>query len=451
MEMGTSWLDVMANQVEHNELLHRLYPEVKPDYTRWSKDRRRLSVRSDKREGGTWTVRTFNQSITGRHVSAMVWDDPVTDRNYRDMGKQDAIKERLSAVWPTISKQEDGADWLIFNGTPYTDYDLWSHILEEFYPEGIFDVFVQPVRGTAYVNEVGQIIGHDDGRYAHPEEWNDERFEKTKRNMKKTPDLFMSQYLLDTSYRGADQFNPEWIQYVSWAEIKDLPLTLYIAGDGASGTGTSNAALSAVGISSNRAIYIMRVQADFTSERSFIATLFDWIKELRPAQVGIERYSHGGHTLYQNIEQTMYEQAGKDNMPFFALAPLTNRSASPSTGPGSQRKVRRIRETLFLPYQNGRIYHTPIIRSSTYERGLRSFPGLYLDEVDATSYAVSMALNFGFQESAMYGDYGHLAGVSIATTTRRGMTAAQLMAYDGDEEGYLDSGPIQDERQVLAR
>ena len=143
--LGLQHLAEVGAQVEQNEVLHLLYPELKPKPKSWSDDSKSLSVRGLRKTGPTWELRTLRQPVTGRHRTMILIDDPVNDSNWQNRNRQAELKVGLDTMWPTLNTDE-----LIWTGTRYVDYDYWGYLIAKLYPQDL-DIFVQPVRGLAAV------------------------------------------------------------------------------------------------------------------------------------------------------------------------------------------------------------------------------------------------------------------------------------------------------------
>ncbi len=384
LPLGKQHLKVIGGHIypptEENKVLRALYPEVQPDKSQWSLTSKSLAGRVLQKEGPTFEVRSTGQSLAGRHRAAITMDDLVNEQNYQSRMLQDELKDKFKYMWPTLD-----TDDLVMIGTLYAGYDLWGYIIQELWPE-IIDVFVQPVRGTAKIvadQHRKRIVGDDTGVYAHPAEWDDDRYERTRRQVK-DPYVFACQYMLSTEQERGIGIKSQWIQYF---EGEELPLmSTFIGVDSASGKGTSRPAIAVCGITEAGDFYALHSDSDFETEAELIEAVFLAHTKYSPIIVAVERYGQGGYGTILQIENLMRRK--RQYMP---IEPVTGHA---------QGKIPFIREALRPLYKMGMMYHLPAFRGSEYEAELNAFPGgQYLDELDAMAHAVSQALKFGFQES----------------------------------------------------
>lgn len=411
LELGKQHLEAIGSQIEGNPRLRKLYPWMEVSVKQWKGSSKRLASRSPSRVGPTWEVRSTKQKLTGRHRQVFGIDDWVDDQNYTSRDEQDRLKRKLEINWSTLD-----TDRLIITATLYADYDFNNYLIEQLFPDEL-DLFIQPVRGYSTVSETGKITYHDDGVYPFPEEWNDERYDRQRRKYG-DPYLWACQMLLDPSQKGELGFKCDHISYSAHGERP--PMSIYIAGDPASGTGTSHAAVAVVGVTAEKEIHILAVQSDFKSEAEFVDGFFMAVQVWQPKRTGIERYGQGGHGTEQLIRHKMQE-----TNKWFALEPITRRG-------GDMNKIQHIRSTLFPLYEWRKIHHDLNLRGGAFESELASFPeNRYLDELEAVSYAVELALKYGYREGATDKPEKRPGRVVPLRRSRKiGYTLAELSEYD---------------------
>lgn len=379
LALARSRLAAIGSHCENNRLLRRLYPYMKPRKGYWTHTQKTIIGRDPLATGPTFEVRTTKQPSAGRHVRRINWDDPVNDSNYRSRDEQDELKRRFDDFWPTVTESELGADEVTFEVTFWADYDLNSHIIQQLYPD-MLDLFIQPVRGYAEVGPAGQIEIVDDGAYAFPGEWDDARFERTRRKM--DPSMFYAQYMLDLTPRAERAFQRAWLagKYLALEELPEL--TIYMAVDGASTKGTSRPAIAVGGIDANNDVYAKVAVSDFKTHAEFIDAIFSHLKTHKPAKLAAENYGEGGRTLIE----TLRTEARRRGV-YLPLVPVRG-----------EKKEQRVPDVLWPLYQWGQMYHVQELRGSEYEAQLERFPaGGYDDEVDAMSYMVQLARKHGFR------------------------------------------------------
>jgi len=379
LELGKAFLFEIGNHCQYNERLRVLYPELERDTRMWKGTVRRVKGRGVGKTGPTWEVRTTKQPLAGRHVGSIGVDDLVNEQNYPSRPEQDRLKDYLRRAWPALD-----TDKLVFKATRYADYDAYSLPLEEWYPAGLIDVFVQPLRGTATLTDAGKVELELNDEYAHPQEWNAER-EAVEREGS-SAFIFRTQYFLDTSRVEGVSFEASWIQRISQADLNEIALTVYVYGDPASGQGTSRPAIAAVGISDAGNLYPLATRSDYKSEGEFVDGLFQFYHLFKPAEMATE----GWGTQKYGIPQQIEARSRKLNvwLPFQVLPGL-----------GHASKEQRIREVLRPPYRWGNVYHPPgIPMGGEYETQYASFPlGKFNDELDAVAGAVMLAMKYGYQ------------------------------------------------------
>ena len=414
--LGKNVLGLVGSHVEHNKIVHALFPEIRKNPKNWSvRDGFRLSSRASNLIGPTWEVRTAGQPFSGRHVDEVTWEDLVNDENWKSRDAQEDLKQKWQMVQPTVE-----SDCQFINATRYADYDLWGYVIETMYPDNL-DLYCVPVRGMVQIDQNGALRWSDTGIYADPDNWDDLRFNMKRKSMNSLH-LFSCQYLLDTTQKGAEAFDREWLKWEIPAKLP--PMTVYIAGDGASGQGTSKAALVVAGIDEDGIVYVLEAKSDYQTEQAFIDGLFELAELYEPYVVGVERYAHGGWTLFQAIQQRMQE-----TRKYFTLEPLTGKQ-----------KDRRIRETLWAPYQQGAIVHSTTIRRGELEQELETFPdGKSKDEIDAESYVVGLALKHGyFADAANEGAHDAVA-MPRRSGDKIGYTLEELVGWNLEEK---DEAPV---------
>ena len=376
LDLGVQHLAEIGRQVSENELFQRVYPELQPKKGDWSSQSKSLAGRNPLRTGPTWELRTTGQSTSGRHRRLIAIEDLVSDANYRSRTKQEELKRGLDTMWPALNTDE-----LLFTGSRYADYDYWGYLIQELYPQHL-DILAQPVRGWAEIRPDGTLDLHDDKFYAHEAEWNDYRFEKERRKCT-DPGFFASQYMLETRLKTELSFLLEWIKRVRLDQVPEL--TMYLAADPASGVGTSQPTIVAMGIGESTDIYAMEARNEFKSEAAFVEAIFEMAGRWHPVIVGIERFGQGGHGIWQQVISRGLEL--KQYLPLEAL-----------TGPRDQRKEDRIRQQLWPLYQWGKIYHLNSFMGSDYEDQLDAFPGgRYMDLVDAAARCSFLCKKYGYR------------------------------------------------------
>lgn len=376
-ELGLNQIGTIANTIVGNETYRWLYPEIEPGRP-WKPGDGvlRLANRRPEKVGGTFDMRTTRQPQTGRHVAAYTVDDWVNDENYQSRSEQERLKRKFATLWPTLD-----TDDLLLIGTRYTDYDLWSHAIEEYSPHAL-RVLLRPVTGRAWLDEDNRTQYRDTGEWANPFEWNDARWEKKKEQLKHDVRFLELQYLLCTSEEGRDGFQYDDLQYAS-PKLEEL--TTFLVVDGASGSGTSRPALAVVGVDATSRLYVLFVRSTYTTEDELIEDFFRVAHVYQPYQAGVEVWSAGGHILLQHLQKECRER--EVYIPIDEMRTTSDRD-----------KDGRILETLRPLYRMGRIYHHPDLQATEFEEQYRYFPDTkFKDELDVVTYGVIMARNLGFR------------------------------------------------------
>lgn len=383
-KLGVQRMRERRKLIEYRPQIRVLFPELAPSDYDWSDHSMSIEGRSPQHGSPTFELRRIKQSIAGRHVCTLTADDLVNVVNADSEADQAMLKERIDHIWPTLQTDE-----FLIAGTLYKDYDLYSYLIEQYWPHDL-QVTVQPVRGTTdfRLNDTGQIVvdADHDGPYAHPTEWDDERYEQKKRQM--PPYIFYCQYHLDSSHKGQRGFNLDNVQYMSLGmENGDAPsLSLYMGLDSASGSGTSRPAIVIVGIDEDMNFYVRYVDADAEDEPDYVDRVFNAYRRFKPVMVGLERYGQGGHSMFNRVKAEMRKRGL-----YFVLKPMT--------GSRHTSKNERIRVTLRALYRQERVWHDPSVRGSYYENEMARFPdGDYDDCLDAAAYAVQLAEEYGYRE-----------------------------------------------------
>jgi hypothetical protein len=366
--------------IENRPQIEVLFPDMLPSDYDWSDHSMSVRGRSAKHGSPTYELRRIKQSIAGRHVQTLTVDDLVNEDNMLSATDQEMLRNRIDNIWPTLQTDE-----LLFTGTLYTDYDLYAHLIDTYYPRDL-QVTIQPVRGKTWLEQNAEgeteIKSEIDGPFAHPGEWDEERYAAKKRQM--PPFIFYCQYHLDTSHKGERGFNMDDVSYVGTKARP--PMTCYMGVDPASGTGSSKPAIMVVGVDPDMDFHMLYEDDAFHNEAEFIEGIFATFWRFSPAIVGMERYGQGGHSMEQRVRSEMRHRA----IPM-KLNPMTGGKAS---------KKNRIRTTLRPLYQDKRIKHSPAVRGGAYEGQLKKFPDGKVDDLlDAAVYAVHLAQKYGFREA----------------------------------------------------
>lgn len=366
--------------IENREQIELLFPALMPSGYDWSDTSMSVRGRSPQHGSPTFELRRIKQSMAGRHVQTVTLDDLVNEDNADSETDQAFLRDRIDHIWPTLQTDE-----LLFTGTRYNDYDLYAHLVDTYYTQDLMQVTVQPVRGRTWL-EVGddgrvEIVADVDGPYAHPDEWNDERYEAKRRQMPAY--LFYCQYHLDTGHKGSRGLGVGEVEYVGARERPAL--TCYMGLDPASGTGTSRPALMVVGVDAEMNFHMLHEEDRFANEAAYIDGVFEVFWRYRPLIVALERYGQGGHSMEQQFRAEMRRRG----------VPMRLEA---KTG-GNTGKAERIRTTLGPLYQDGRVFHAPELRGGSYEEQQQKFPDGKVDDLlDAAVYAVRLGMEFGFRE-----------------------------------------------------
>jgi hypothetical protein len=364
-----------------------LFPELELDPMQ--KADQRFSVVGREADGYGFEYRTTQMPLAGRHPHHLGFDDLVNEKNYKSREEQDRLKKYFDESGPTV----EATNLSTFYATLYANYDTTHHIIDVMYPAGNLDLFVTPVRGSAEVAEDGKIAIHDTEEYAYPvspecpheHQWDDEKFDRTKKRYAKHPFIFRAQFMLDTSYTEGQSFEKAWLR---WRRRPDLRwFTRYLTVDPASGeatTGKSRPAIVVVGYGENGDIQILETRDHYTGITECVDDVFALFDQFKPFKVGVEIYAGVGNTFWSLLRRQMRERG--------VWLPLVKQTH------GRISKDEHIIEALQYPYQGGAVWHDEALFEGRYESQLLDFPGSeYKDLLDAAAYAVRLALEYGYQ------------------------------------------------------
>lgn len=416
-QLGLSHLSTIARQVEHNPTFRRLYPDIKAERGSWGTGSYRITSRDVALEGPTWGMRTTRQKSTGRHVSQIIIADWVNEQNWRSIAEQKRLKDHLDSIWPTLD-----TDMLYLDGTRWADYDFWGYCIERLYP-AYLDLFMQPIRGRAYLDAERKHVWEDDGVFVDPWKWDDDKWEATKKRVS-NPALMAAQYTLDPRPRDAASFDPEWIQRIVAPALP--PMTWYLAGDPASGDGSSRPALALAGVDEQDNYYLARCEYIEGLEAEFIDAFFVWALSPRwpPLFCGLERYGHGGHTCYQSLEARM-----RETRQYLNLEPMTSSRDDKDT---------RIRGVLWPLYSRRRVFHLIDLAGSDFEDELDAFSprSAAKDCCDAAAWALTLAQKYGYRGPTS--EPQPAAAPSDPLGVPRGYTRDEMLRETVPEEAFRE-------------
>lgn len=390
LDLGRSQMSAIAGHVRSNPRLNRLYPELAPKRGEWApKDGLlTLDARPDWKTGFTFEMLSTRESLAGRHVRDMTLDDWVSEVNCTSVYEQERMIDKFTKMWPAID-----TDNLLICGTPYTPYDVWSHVLREFYPEDL-EVMLWPLRGRAWIDEKHEVAWEDGEEYPIPHEWDDERYRRERRHMSYNLAYFELQYHLSTKRHLGRGFKREWLLHRPMPDLRWF--TRYIAFDPAPGEsegGKSRPAIAVIGINRDGEMQIIDANDTYTSEAEAIDALFELYDVYRPLKVGVEVYAAGGRSTWTQIKRQCQLRG--------VYMPLEEQRHHGST------KNEHIIATLRAPYEWGSIWHNSDLRDGRFEQQLVSFPEVQNDDLlDSVAYAVDLALEFGYRGPVSVEDAG---------------------------------------------
>jgi len=361
-------LKAIGAACETNALLRRLYPYMAPLKGSWELSSKTIVGRDPSAMEPTFECRTFGQPVAGRHKGLINVDDPTNEKNYRIRSKQEELIAGFDSLWPTLTSE---SDWMTTEFTLWADYDLGSHIIRTLYPDAL-DLYIQPVRGYAEVDDAGKVTIVDNGVYADPEHWDDVRFEATRRKFS-DPAMFYAQYMLDLTPRGERSFQESWLRHQDRREWPQL--TYVLIADPASGGGTSRPALVCMGMDAEGVIYLEDAEDAFRSVAEHCEGILAWYDKYKPLCLVIENYAGIGRATIEHVKE-LARKRGK----WIVIREVRG-----------AKKEQRIPDTLWPLYGWGRVIHAPEFRGSEYEAQLSRFrPEIAhnqrLDLIDAASY-----------------------------------------------------------------
>jgi len=424
-QLGRAIMDNLRSRVDrHGERLLALFPEMEPANKgrrqMWRADVASLAVR--KGDGPTWEVRTMGQGRAGRHTTTVGMDDIVNEANYGSEVVQEQLKQQLDFLWPTLS-----GEVVIAKGTLYAPYDFWHHMVKTLWPRDL-DVWLQPVKGRAWLNARGDVEW-EDGPFAHPSEWDEERLAAEERRIH-DPVVFYSQYYLDPRRGGLGEIARDWIKHVGAEELGDV--TYYVAADPASGEGTSRPAIVVVAIDAQDRVYVVEATDAARTEADFLEALFATARRYKPRVVAVEAYGQGGKSIQQQV--TNRQRAENYLLP---VEYVTH---------GHESKYEHIRRNLQPEYQWGTVYHLRELKGGALERQLLAFgPGKSsrgLDMLDALAYAVRTARRYGHMGAGDETSIRHVLPGLYSVPRAQKLASMMQSLPDSGEEAITRVGSV---------
>jgi len=346
------------------------YPDIRPKKNEWSTNIRCIQRpgRSDI-QSPTFEFRTVKQSIAGRHVASITMDDPVTDTNTETPKVHQHVIDFIQRLPPTMDTDE-----LMLLGTRYADWDAYGWMLDDPGWSEHLNWWIEPL----YKDEAGERT------YFFPDEWDDERTAVEKQLMGLSN--FSAQYMLEPLPAELQIFHADMFKHYRDKSKPDMGI--YIVVDPASGEGTSEPAIVAVGADGDGNLYVVDYMTGFKTATACINGVFTMAARHNPLQVCVEVIGSGGKVMYQNITQECAKR--RIPLPLVAL-PVTQ-----------QNKHARLVQSLEPPYTAGMVYHIDWIEDSQLEEQLLRFPkGKKDDIIDALAYAVQRARRYGYGGAAV--------------------------------------------------
>ncbi len=195
-------LEGVKQQIEFNERLHLVFPDLKPAYEKsigrykkWNNTEILVERTSLTKKEPSITAMTVGVTNTGLHFDEHRYDDIVTSDNASTRTQLETIN---SWYFSTLDLLDVGGS-LKLVGTPYDDGDIYS-VIEEM---GEIPIYRRPAI--------------EEGRYIFP--YQEERVKEKKRMLPAYQ--FAAQYMCDPISTEDQRFKPEWFQRWNIERIRE--------------------------------------------------------------------------------------------------------------------------------------------------------------------------------------------------------------------------------------
>lgn len=226
-------LSAIKHQVETNDLLRALFPEIVPkdlNDTTWSSSRIIVNRTSGRKEPTVFVV-GVGGTVTGMHPDEIMVDDAIS---------REAMENARAGSWqimhqtnrwihqlePLVNKNQEFSPQITFVGTRWWHNDCYEHIEEAYgYGESARPVLL---RATAPDGTVHQVTAYrigdlavfrrqaiEDGQSIFPEKWSLEKLAKIRLV---DPALFAANYMNQPSDDVTATFKSDWQKPISWLD-----------------------------------------------------------------------------------------------------------------------------------------------------------------------------------------------------------------------------------------
>lgn len=329
--IAKAFLRQIKRELESNDRLKLWFPDIvwenpRKDAPKWSEDEGIVVKRKTNPKEATveaWGV--VDGQPTSKHFGMLVYDDVVTRES---VGTPEMMAKTTDALALSYNLGAHGGQ-MRFIGTRYHFNDTYKTVIER-----------GTVRPRIYAaTEDGTVEGE-------PRFLSREALDKKRRDY--GPYVFGCQMLMDPKADETQGFKEEWLRYAT-PNNSGLNVVLLFDPASAKKKDSDYTAGWALGLGSDRNIYVLDCLRDRLNLTERADIVFNWHRKWRPIAVGYERYG-----MMADIEHIQDRQARENYR--FDITELG----------GQQPKVDRIRR-LIPWFEKGRIYMPPTLVKTNYE------------------------------------------------------------------------------------
>ena len=286
------FLQNVKHQIETNEVLRGLYPELRPMKGHWSGDSITIQREGQIAEP-TLKATGLDSEVERWHGDLIIKDDIVTYDNSKTRDRQLSVIAWAKSLSPMLN------DWgrEIVAGTRYADYDYYAVLMTE-----EAELWETTVRPAVYDAEGFPTLDFENGFFLFPEEWNARRLHE--QLIALGPESFSCQYLNEPVPRELQEIHQSWIDSSFALPPEGLECTYYVGMDPTAGTGTDNSAIAVVGVDSSGTCWVKEVVGGKWSTRENVERFLDILDEHKPAHSLFEAIGVGA-AMEQLVQEEM--------------------------------------------------------------------------------------------------------------------------------------------------
>ena len=368
-------LQVIKKQVEGNELLRVLFPEIIPTPECTWKGESLCLNRTKAFAESTFEAAGTGTKVTSRHYDLIIEDDTVAP-DLNDLGEMNLAptKEQVEQaigyhrlITPLLNENHSKGQYgqCIVVGTRWFQKDLISWVRDN---EPHYKGYFRACRE----NDEGKPDAK--GHLTYPERFDVDVLRDLESSL--GPYMFSCLYY-NLPVRSEDMtFHPEWIRYFD-TEPKSLLCytTVDPAGDPEDSTGPSDftAVVTCGKNIYTGLVYVLEVSRERCSPGRLLSLLFDHVKRWSPVIAGVESVQYQKSLLYWARERMRKENC------YFLIEPIRNNRMSKNARIRGLQPMLAAGSLLFRPHM------TELVKE------LLSFPlGEYDDVIDALSMQLEL-------------------------------------------------------------